>query len=69
VILNFWAEENDIMSDAQFGFKNNFSTVDPVFMLHSLIQRQLQNKKKLYCCFIVYKKLMAALRGVGSGKN
>ena len=54
--LKSWAEENDIMSDAQFGFKNNFSTVDPVFILHSLIQRQFQNKKKLYCCFIDYKK-------------
>jgi len=49
------AKENDIMSDAQFGFKNNFSTVDPVFVLNSLIQRQLQNKKKLYSCFIDYK--------------
>jgi len=51
VILNIrlksWAEENDIMSDAQYGFKNNFSTVDPVFILHSLIQRQFQKKEAL----------------------
>jgi len=44
------------MTDVHFGFKNNFSTVDPVFILHSLVQKQLQNKKKLYCCFIDYKK-------------
>jgi len=30
--LKSWTEENGIMSDAQYGFKTNFSTVDPVFL-------------------------------------
>jgi hypothetical protein len=54
--LKQWAEENSILTDAQFGFKNKYSTVDPVFILHSLIQKQFENKKHLFCCFIDYKR-------------
>jgi len=54
--LKSWADENSVLTDAQFGFKNNYSCIDPVFILHSLIQRQLSNKKKLFCCFVDYRK-------------
>jgi hypothetical protein len=45
------AKDKCELSDAQFSFKNGYSKVDPVFILHSLIQRQIENKKKLYYCF------------------
>ena len=51
--LQNWAEIN---SDAQFGFKAKHSTVDAIFILTSLIERHLQNKKRLYCAFIDLKR-------------
>ena len=44
------------MTDAQFGFKPGYSTVDAVFALHSIIADFLSRKKKLYCCFVDYQK-------------
>ena len=35
-------------TDAQFGFKSNHSTIDAIFILKYLIDKQLNNKKKLY---------------------
>ena len=40
-----WAQETDNITDAQFGFKSNHSTVDAVFILKYLIDRQLMSKK------------------------
>jgi len=50
------AKDNDVLTDAQFGFNSSYSTVDPVFILQSLIQRQLNRKEKLYCCYVDYRK-------------
>jgi len=30
--LQVWVKENDIQTDAQFGFKSNYSTTDPIFI-------------------------------------
>ena len=54
--LRKWADATDISSDAQFGFKSDHSTVDAMFILKYLLDRQLQAKKKLYCAFIDLKK-------------
>jgi hypothetical protein len=52
-----WATNNDILTDAQFGFRNCYSTTDDVFSLYSVIQNTLcKNKKRLYCCFVAYLK-------------
>ena len=50
--LNKWCENNEVFSDAQFGFRDNRSTTDCVFLLHSIIQNILNKKCKLYCAFI-----------------
>jgi len=31
--LKLWADENSVLTDAQFGFKNNYGCIDPVFIL------------------------------------
>ena len=49
-------KENDIQADVQFGYKSNYSTTYPIFILNALIERQLGNKHKVYCCFIDFKK-------------
>ena len=51
-----WDKEHNIITDAQFGFKPGVSTIDAIFVLHSLVRRTLKRKKKLYCCFIDYQK-------------
>ena len=47
-----WAEENDILSDAQFGFRKNRSTVDAIFVLNAIINKMLNEKRRLYCAFV-----------------
>ena len=37
-----WAEKSDISTDAQYGFKSGYSTVDAVFILKSIIEKQLK---------------------------
>ena len=47
-----WSTANEISTDAQFGFKSGHSTKDAIFILQNLIQKRLNNKKRLYCAFI-----------------
>ena len=54
--LKIWEQENEISTDAQFGFKTNHSTNDAIFILKYLIDKNLNSKKKLYCAFIDLKK-------------
>eukprot|EP00105_Crassostrea_gigas_P042815 XP_019926963.1 PREDICTED: uncharacterized protein LOC109619995 [Crassostrea gigas] len=52
-----WSDENDVITDAQFGFKSKCGTSDAIFALHTLITSSLaSNNKKLYCAFIDFKK-------------
>ena len=54
-LLN-WCTINNCLTDAQFGFKPGYSTVDAVFALHSIVSEFLSSKQKLYCCFVDYQK-------------
>ena len=54
--LKKWADQNDIISDAQFGFRSDYGTVDAIFILQSLIYKRLNKKKKIYACFIDFKR-------------
>ena len=54
--LNKWCEDHNVLSDSQFGFRNNRSTTDSIFILHIIIQKILSQKSKLYCAFIDYEK-------------
>ena len=54
--LRSWAEDNNIFNDNQFGFRENKSTVDCLFILQSIVNMQLCKKKKLYCAFVDFKK-------------
>ena len=51
-----WSENNDIITDAQFGFRPGSSTVDAIYSLLTLVQKALFKKKRLYCCFVDYKQ-------------
>ena len=50
-----WSQNNDIITDAQFGIRPGYGTVDAIFILHSIISHTLANKKRLYCAFVDFK--------------
>ena len=54
--LNLWAGSNSVYIEAQSGFRSNLGTVDGIFVLHSIANWCLSNKKKLYCVFLDYSK-------------
>lgn len=54
--LNKWAENNDVLSDSQFGFRKGRSTTDAIFVLNAIIQKILNEKGRLFCAFIDLKK-------------
>lgn len=51
-----WSDENNVITDAQFGFKSKCGTSDAIFALHTLITSSLANNKKHYYAFIDFKK-------------
>ena len=54
--LNEWAETEEVLTEAQFGFRKGRSTSDCLFILHGLVEILVARGKKLYCCFIDYEK-------------
>ena len=54
--LTDFLESNDLLGEEQAGFRAGYSTLDHIFSLHCLIDLYLNNKKRLYCAFIDYKK-------------
>ena len=42
-----WIDDNDILTDAQFGFRHGMSTVDAIFSLYSIIQKFFKENKTL----------------------
>ena len=59
--LKKWALQNDIVTDAQFGFKADYSTIDAIFILESFISKTLRDKKKLYCAFVDLKRAFGSV--------
>ena len=54
--LRSWADENKLLNESQFGFRENKSTIDCLYILQAIVNRQLNKKKKLYCTFVDFKK-------------
>ena len=44
-------DEHGLINEAQAGFRRNYSTIDHIFTLLALVQRQLLNHGKLYVAF------------------
>ena len=51
-----WAETYDKLSDAQFGFRKDRSTVDAIYILQSIVQHVLNHRNCLYCAFVDLRK-------------
>ena len=54
--LSLWCEYDNVISDAQFGFKKGHSTIDEILILQSIVQEYLHKGKKLYCTFVDIRK-------------
>ena len=54
--LSKFSDEVNLICENQAGFRKGYSTIDNIFILHSLIDMFKQLKKKLYCIFIDFEK-------------
>ena len=54
--LQTFAENVHRIEENQAGFRRGYSTIDNIFVLHSLITLSNLSKKKLYCIFIDFEK-------------
>ena len=54
--LTAWTEKDNKISNCQFGYQKGKSTVDCIFILHSIIAKTLSSGQKLYTVFIDYEK-------------
>ena len=54
--LTDWVEEHGLINEAQAVFRRNYSTIDHIFTLLALVQKQLLNHGKLYVAFIDFQK-------------
>jgi hypothetical protein len=54
--ISQWAETNDLSAKGQAGFKKDFRTTYNFFILRTLIEQDKFQKKKLYTCFVDFKK-------------
>ena len=54
--LQEWTEKNGLIGEEQAGFRRGYSTIDNIFVLHSIVERYLGRHKKLYACFIDFHK-------------
>ena len=52
-----WLENKNKLSDFQFGFRNDKSTIDCIFVLNAVINRVVyRENRQLYCAFVDFKK-------------
>ena len=51
-----WSYNCHLISEKQFGFQKNKSTVDCLFILQSLVQHSFSVGKSIYCSFIDYSR-------------
>ena len=54
--ISSFCKQNHTISDAQFGFRKGQSTVDALFVLTNVVQKFINENKRLYCAFIDLKK-------------
>ena len=51
-----WAEHTKCRAKGQAGFRKDFRTTDQIFIIRTLVQQARHAKRKLYCCFVDFKK-------------
>ena len=54
--LSKFLNNNDLLGEEQAGFREKYSTIDHIFVLHSVLDLYLSQKERMYVAFIDYKK-------------
>jgi hypothetical protein len=54
--ISQWAETNDLHAKGQVGSRKDFMTTNNLFILCTLTEQARFQKKKLYACFVDFKK-------------
>ena len=54
--LTLFADALGLLLEEQAGFREGFSTVDHIFSLYAMVQKQFSKNQKLYVAFIGYRK-------------
>ena len=54
--LKEWIDLHDIIGKSQAGFKHGYSTIDHIFTLLAIVQKQFSKNRKLYVAFIDFEK-------------
>ena len=54
--LQEWVTENNLTGEHQAGFKKGYSTIDHMFTLLAIVQKQFSLNRKLYIAFIDFEK-------------
>ena len=54
--LQMFSERFSLICENQAGFRKDYSTIDNIFLLHTLISLSNLYKKKMYCIFIDFEK-------------
>ena len=63
--LNDYADSVQLILENQAGFRKQYSTMDHIFTLHSLIELFKNTRKKLYCAFIDFEKAFDSVWRLG----
>ena len=54
--LGAFTNNNKTLPEEQAGFREGYSTIDHIFSLYAMIQKQFNKDRKLYVCFVDYRK-------------
>lgn len=54
--IQLWSDKYYPLVEEQAGFRKKFTTADNIFVLHTVINRYLSIKGRLYCAFIDFEK-------------
>ena len=54
--LNKFVTDRNILGEEQTAFRDDYSTLDHIFVFNELINFYLHKNKRLFCCFIDYNK-------------
>ena len=54
--LTEWTESNDVLSDAQAGFRKTYSTTDHIYTLYACIEKYMLWNGKFYVAYVDFSK-------------
>ena len=59
--LNKWIEENEIVDECQTGFRKNYSTIDHLFTIAAIVQKQLSYIENLLSLLLTSERRLTRL--------